>query len=255
MGFIGFIIILWLVYIAIKGYNKAKTRKYNAVIVRAKRSLSETKDICYPTWFNNNNKRHQFIDVVRTLSLKQGVPAPYLDKMFKSEEFFRVVIMKFTAILEKNKLGFTSQMVGTSDLIRDMWDEGMELPPSQSTLNKINQFLDTKIFNSVDASAVATHLYLGAHFLHAIEIYSNPRAVSFEKKYSHTMSNEVKIYFDKIDVTNGRKHMETYHPNCRIDMAEIDRFISSCCDKTSADELLVLKLLSAVKIIEDWKLR
>ncbi|HDC4298832.1 hypothetical protein NOX26_06545 [Enterobacter kobei] len=254
MEIIGLLIVAWLGYVIIGGYNKAKTRRYYAVVTRAKRELNETKDLYRPTWINNDDKRNEFIGVVRTLSFKQGVPVSYLDQLFRSEEFLRDVVMKFTALLEQNKLSFTSQKTATSELIRDMWNEGVELPPANAKLEKINSFLRTKISNSFEASAVAARLYLDANFIHAVEIYNNPNPVSFEEKYGETISNEVKPFFDKIDVTNGAQYMELNYRTCSIDITEISRFISSLSENRSSDEL-VLKLLTATELVETWRLR
>jgi len=255
MEFIGLLIIAWLGYVIIGGYNKAKSRRYYAVVSRAKRELTETKDLYHPTWINNDDKRHEFIGVVRSISFKLGVPVSYLDQLFKSEEFFRVVILKFTAILEQNNLSFTSQKTATSELIRDMWNGGVEIPPSNTNLQKIISFLDTKIFNSFDASAVAARLYLDANFSHAVDMYQNSNAVSFEKKYGYAITNEAKPFFDRIDVTNGTKHMDTNYPTCSIDMDEISRFITSCSSSKSSEDLVTLKLLAAEEIIRVWKIR
>ena len=253
MEIIGLLIVAWLGYVILGGYNKAKTRRYYAVVARAKRGLTETKDLYRPTWINNDDKRNEFVSVVRTLSLKQGVPASYLDQLFSSEEFLRVVVMKFTAILEQNNLSFTSQKTASSELIKDLWNGGVEIPPSNTHLQKIITFLDTKIFNSFDASVVAARLYLDANFIHAVDMFKNPNAVSFEKKYGHTISSEAKTFFDKIDVTNGAQYMELNYQTHTVNITEISRYISSFSNNKPSDEL-VLKLLTAEHIIERWKL-
>jgi len=255
MEFIGLLIIAWLGYVIIGGYNKAKTRRYYAIVSRAKRELTETKDLYRPAWINNDDKRQEFIGVVRSLSLKLGVPVSYLDQLFRSEEFFRVVILKFTAILEQNNLSFTSQKTATSELIRDMWNGGVEIPPSNTNLQKIISFLEAKILNSFDASAIATRLYLAANFSHAVDMYQNSNPVSFEEKYGYAITNEAKPFFDRIDVTNGTKHMEANYPTCSIDMDEVSRFISSCVSGKSSKDLLILNLLTAQEIIRIWKIR
>jgi len=254
MEIIGLLILAWLGYVIFGGYNKAKTRRYHAVVSRAKRTLDETNELYRPTWINNDNKRNEFIGVVRNLSSKQGVPGNYLDHLFNNEAFNRMVIMKFTAILEQNKLSFTSQATATSELIRDMWNDGVEMPPSNSNLQQIISFLDTKIFNSFDAAVVASRLYLDANFIHAVNMFNNPNAVSFEKKYGHTISNEAKEFFDKIDVTNGALYMELNYQTHGVNLTEISRYISSFSNNKTSDEL-ILKLLTAEHLIETWKLR
>lgn len=254
MEIIGVLFLAWLGYVIFGGYNKAKTRRYYAVVARAKRGLTETKDLYRPTWINNDDKRNEFIAVVRSLSSKHGVPHNYLEQLFLSEEFLRVVVLKFTALLEQNKLSFTSQATATSELIRDMWKDGVEMPPSNSNLQQIISFLDTKIFNSFDASVVAARLYLDANFIHAVNMFNNPNAVSFEKKYGHTISNEAKAFFDQIDVTNGAQYMELNYQTHSVNVTEISRFISSFSNNKPSDEL-VLKLLTAEHLIETWKLR
>lgn len=253
MEIIGLLFLAWLSYVIFGGYNKAKTRKYYAVIARAKRELSETKDLYRPTWINNDDKRNEFVSVVRTLSIKQGVPASYLDQLFSSEEFLRVVVMKFTAILEQNDLSFTAQKTASSELINDLWNGGVEIPPSNTNLQKIISFLDTKIFNSFDAAVVASRLYLDANFIHAVNMFNNPNAVSFEKKYGHTISNEAKAFFDQIDVTNGVQYMELNYQTHSVNVTEISRYISSFSNNSPTDEL-TLKLLAAEHLIEYWKL-
>ncbi len=253
MEIIGLLFLAWVGYVIFGGYNKAKTRRYYAVIARAKRELTETKDLYRPTWINNDDKRNEFIGVVRTLSYKQGVPVSYLDQIFRSEEFSRVV-MKFTALLEKNNLSFTSQKTAVSELIRDMWKEGVEMPPSNTNLQTIINFVDTKIFNSFDASVIAARLYLDANFIHAVDMFNNPNAVSFEEKYGHAISSEAKAFFDKIDVTNGAQYMELNYQTHSVNLTEISRYISSFSNNTPSDELL-LKLLTAEQLIETWKLR
>jgi len=252
MEIIGLLILAWLYYVIFGGYNKAKTRRYHAVVARAKRGLTETKDLYRPTWSNNEDKRNEFIGVVRTLSYKQGVPVSYLDQIFRSEEFSRVV-MKFTALLENNNLSFTSQKTAVSELIRDMWKDGVEMPPSNTRLQQIISFLDSKIPNNFSAGAVATRLYLDANFIHAVDMFNNPNAVSFEKKYGHDISSEAKAFFDKIDVTNGAQYMELNYQSHTVNLTEISRFISSFSNKKSSDELL-LKLWAAEHLIEKWKL-
>lgn len=253
MEIIGLLFLAWLGYVIFGGYNKAKTRKYYAVVARAKRELSETKDLYRPTWINNDDKRNEFVSVVRTLSIKQGVPASYLDQLFSSEEFLRVVVMKFTAILEQNDLSFTAQKTASSELINDLWNGGVEIPPSNTNLQKIISFLDTKIFNSFDAAVVASRLYLDANFIHAVNMFNNPNAVSFEKKYGHTISNEAKAFFDQIDVTNGVQYMELNYQTHSVNVTEISRYISSFSNNSPTDEL-TLKLLAAEHLIEYWKL-
>ncbi len=254
MEIIGLLILAWLGYVIFGGYNKAKTRRYYAVIARAKRELNETKDLYRPTWINNDEKRNEFISVVRTLSYKQGVPVNYLDQLFRSEEFSRVVIMKFTALLEQNNLSFTSQKTAVSELIRDMWNEGVEIPPSNTNLQTIINFIDTKIFNSFDASVLAARLYLDANFIHAVDMFNNPNAVAFEKKYGHDISREAKAFFDKIDVSNGSQYMELNYQTHSVNLTEISRYISSLSNNKPSDELL-LKLFTAEHLIETWKLR
>lgn len=254
MEIIGLLFLAWLGYVVFGGYNKAKTRRYYAVVARAKRGLTETKDLYRPTWINNDDKRNEFVSVVRTLSLKQGVPASYLDQLFSSEEFLRVVVMKFTAILEQNNLSFTSQQTASSELIFDMWKDGVEMPPSNSNLQQIISFLDTKIFNSFDAAVVASRLYLDANFIHAVNMFNNPNTVSFEKKYGHTIPNEAKAFFDQIDVTNGSQYIELNYQTHSVNVTEISRYISSFSNNKPSDEL-TLKLLTAEHLIETWKLR
>ena len=254
MEIIGLLILAWLGYVILGGYNKAKTRRYHAVVARAKRTIDETNELYRPTWINNDNKRNEFIDVVRSLSSKQGVPGNYLDHLFNNEAFNRMVLMKFTAILEQNKLSFTDQKNAVSELIRDLWKDGVEMPPSNSNLQQIVSFLDTKIFNSFDASAVAARLYLDANFIHAVETFNNPSAVSFEEKYGHTISSEAKEFFDKIEVTNGAQYMELNYQSHGVNLTEISRYISSFSNNKSSEEL-ILKLLTAEHLIETWKLR
>jgi len=254
MEIIGLLLLAWLGYVIFGGYNKAKTRRYHAVVARAKRTIDETNELYRPTWINNDNKRNEFIDVVRSLSSKQGVPGNYLDHLFNNEAFNRMVLMKFTAILEQNNLSFTDQKNAVSELIRDLWKDGVEMPPSNSNLQQIVSFLDTKIFNSFDASAVAARLYLDANFIHAVETFNNPSAVSFEEKYGHTISSEAKEFFDKIDVTNGAQYMELNYQSHGVNLTEISRYISSFSNNKSSDEL-ILKLLTAEHLIEYWKLR
>ncbi|WJT04732.1 hypothetical protein OCT50_08150 [Leclercia adecarboxylata] len=254
MEIIGLLLLAWLGYVIFGGYNKAKTRRYHAVVARAKRTIDETNELYRPTWINNDNKRNEFIDVVRSLSSKQGVPGNYLDHLFNNEAFNRMVLMKFTAILEQNKLSFTDQKNAVSELIRDLWKDGVEMPPSNSNLQQIVSFLDTKIFNSFDASAVAARLYLDANFIHAVETFNNPSAVSFEEKYGHTISSEAKEFFDKIEVTNGAQYMELNYQSHGVNLTEISRYISSFSNNKSSDEL-ILKLLTAEHLIETWKLR
>jgi len=254
MEIIGLLILAWLGYVILGGYNKAKTRRYHAVVSRAKRTLDETNELYRPTWINNDNKRNEFIEVVRSLSSKQGVPGNYLDHLFNNEAFNRMVLMKFTAILEQNKMSFTDQKMAVSELIQDLWKDGVEMPPSNSNLQQIVSFLDTKIFNSFDGSAVAARLYLDANFIHAVETFNNPSAVSFEQKYGHTISNEAKEFFDKIDVTNGALYMELNYQTHGVNLTEISRYISSFSNNKTSDEL-ILKLLTAEHLIETWKLR
>ncbi|MCU6679995.1 hypothetical protein [Leclercia tamurae] len=254
MEIIGLLLLAWLGYVIFGGYNKAKTRRYHAVVARAKRTIDETNELYRPTWINNDNKRNEFIDVVRSLSSKQGVPGNYLDHLFNNEAFNRMVLMKFTAILEQNKLSFTDQKNAVSELIRDLWKDGVEMPPSNSNLQQIVSFLDTKIFNSFDASAVAARLYLDANFIHAVETFNNPSAVSFEEKYGHTISSEAKEFFDKIEVTNGAQYMELNYQSHGVNLTEISRYISSFSNNKTSDEL-ILKLLTAEHLIETWKLR
>lgn len=254
MEIIGLLLLAWLGYVIFGGYNKAKTRRYHAVVARAKRTIDETNELYRPTWINNDNKRNEFIDVVRSLSSKQGVPGNYLDHLFNNEAFNRMVLMKFTAILEQNNLSFTDQKNAVSELIRDLWKDGVEMPPSNSNLQQIVSFLDTKIFNSFDASAVAARLYLDANFIHAVETFNNPSAVSFEEKYGHTISSEAKAFFDKIDVTNGAQYMELNYQTHGVNLTEISRYISSFSNNKSSEEL-ILKLLTAEHLIETWKLR
>ncbi|MCE9980700.1 MULTISPECIES: hypothetical protein [Leclercia] len=254
MEIIGLLLLAWLGYVIFGGYNKAKTRRYHAVVARAKRTIDETNELYRPTWINNDNKRNEFIDVVRSLSSKQGVPGNYLDHLFNNEAFNRMVLMKFTAILEQNKLSFTDQKNAVSELIRDLWKDGVEMPPSNSNLQQIVSFLDTKIFNSFDASAVAARLYLDANFIHAVETFNNPSAVSFEEKYGHTISSEAKEFFDKIEVTNGAQYMELNYQSHGVNLTEISRYISSFSNNKSSEEL-ILKLLTAEHLIETWKLR
>jgi len=254
MEIIGLLILAWLGYVILGGYNKAKTRRYHAVVARAKRTIDETNELYRPTWINNDNKRDEFIEVVRSLSSKKGVPGNYLDHLFNNEAFNRMVLMKFTAILEQNKLSFTDQKTAVSELIRDLWKDGVEMPPSNSNLQQIISFLDTKIFNSFDASAVAARLYLDANFIHAVETFNNPSAVSFEEKYGHTISSEAKEFFDKIDVTNGALYMELNYQTHGVNLTEISRYISSFSNNKSSEEL-ILKLLTAEHLIETWKLR
>jgi len=254
MEIIGLLILAWLGYVILGGYNKAKTRRYHAVVARAKRTIDETNELYRPTWINNDNKRDEFIEVVRSLSSKKGVPGNYLDHLFNNEAFNRMVLMKFTAILEQNKLSFTDQKTAVSELIRDLWKDSVEMPPSNSNLQQIVSFLETKIFNSFDASAVAARLYLDANFIHAVETFNNPSAVSFEEKYGHTISSEAKEFFDKIDVTNGALYMELNYQTHGVNLTEISRYISSFSNNKSSDEL-ILKLLTAEHLIETWKLR
>lgn len=254
MEIIGLLLLAWLGYVIFGGYNKAKTRRYHAVVARAKRTIDETNELYRPTWINNDNKRNEFIDVVRSLSSKQGVPGNYLDHLFNNEAFNRMVLMKFTAILEQNNLSFTDQKNAVSELIRDLWKDGVEMPPSNSNLQQIVSFLDTKIFNSFDASAVAARLYLDANFIHAVETFNNPSAVSFEEKYGHTISSEAKEFFDKIEVTNGAQYMELNYQSHGVNLTEISRYISSFSNNKSSEEL-ILKLLTAEHLIETWKLR
>ncbi|MEB5748885.1 hypothetical protein MXF13_03130 [Leclercia adecarboxylata] len=254
MEIIGLLILAWLGYVILGGYNKAKTRRYHAVVARAKRTIDETNELYRPTWINNDNKRDEFIEVVRSLSSKKGVPGNYLDHLFNNEAFNRMVLMKFTAILEQNKLSFTDQKTAVSELIRDLWKDGVEMPPSNSNLQQIISFLDTKIFNSFDASAVAARLYLDANFIHAVETFNNPSAVSFEEKYGHTISSEAKEFFDKIDVANGTLYMELNYQTHGVNLTEISRYISSFSNNKSSEEL-ILKLLTAEHLIETWKLR
>lgn len=254
MEIIGLLLLAWLGYVIFGGYNKAKIRRYHAVVARAKRTIDETNELYRPTWINIDNKRNEFIDVVRSLSSKQGVPGNYLDHLFNNEAFNRMVLMKFTAILEQNKLSFTDQKNAVSELIRDLWKDGVEMPPSNSNLQQIVSFLDTKIFNSFDASAVAARLYLDANFIHAVETFNNPSAVSFEEKYGHTISSEAKEFFDKIEVTNGAQYMELNYQSHGVNLTEISRYISSFSNNKSSEEL-ILKLLTAEHLIETWKLR
>ncbi len=254
MEIIGLLILAWLGYVIFGGYNKAKTRRYHAVVARAKRTMGETNELYRPTWINNDNKRDEFIEVVRSLSSKQGVPGNYLDHLFNNEAFNRMVLMKFTAILEQNNLSFTDQKTAVSELIRDWWKDGVEMPPSNSNLQQIISFIDTKIFDSFDASVLAARLYLDASFIHAVDMFNNPNAISFEKKYGHDISSEAKAFFDKIDVTNGAQYMELNYQSHTVNLTEISRFISSFSNKKSSDELL-LKLWAAEYLIETWKLR
>lgn len=254
MEIIGVLILAWLGYVIFGGYNKAKTRRYHAVVARAKRTIDETDELYRPTWINNDNKRDEFIGVVKSLSLKQGVPGEYLDHLFNNEAFNRMVLMKFTAILEQNNLSFTDQKTAVSELIRDLWKDGVEMPPSNSNLQQIISFLDTKIFNSFDAAVVASRLYLDANFIHAVNMFNSPDAESFEKKYGHTISNEAKAFFDQIDVTNGAQYMELNYQTHSVNVTEISRYISSFSNNKPSDEL-TLKLLTAEHLIETWKLR
>jgi len=253
MEIIGLLLLAWLGYLIFGGYNKAKTRRYHAVVARAKRGLTETKDLYRPTWINNDDMRDEFIGVVRTLSYKEGVSASYLDQLFRSEEFSRVV-MKFAALLEQNKFSFTAQKTATSDLIRDMWKDGVEMPPSNPRLQHIISFLDSKIPDNFSAGAVATRLYLDANFIHAVETFNNQYAVSFQQKYGHTISSEAKAFFDQIDVTNGVQYMELNYQTHSVNLTEISRYISSFSKNRTSDEL-ILKLLTAEHLIEKWGLR
>ncbi|QIK13406.1 hypothetical protein G7090_08470 [Leclercia sp. 29361] len=254
MEIIGLLVLAWLGYVILGGYNKAKTRRYHAVVARAKRTIDETDELYRPTWINNDNKRNEFIEVVRSLSSKQGVPGNYLDHLFNNEAFNRMAIMKFTAILEQNNLSFTDQKMAVSELIRDLWKDGVEMPPSNTNLQKIITFLDTKIFNGFDASAVAARLYLDANFIHAVETFNNPSSVSFEEKYGDIISNEAKPFFNVIDITNGAQYMELHYQNHSVDITEISRYISSFSNNKPSDELL-LKLFTAEHLIQYWKLR
>lgn len=252
MEILAIVTIGWIGYVIFGGYNKAKTRRYHSVVARAKSGLTETKDLYRPTWINNDDKRNEFIGVVRTLSYKQGVPVSYLDELFRSEEFSRVV-MKFTALLEKNNLSFTSQKTAVSEIIRDMWKDGVEMPPSNTRLQQIISFLDSKIPNNFSAGAVATRLYLDANFIHAVNMFNNPNAISFENKYGHAISSEAKVFFDQIDVTNGSQYMELNYQTHSVNLTEISRYISSFSNNKPSDELL-LKLMTAEHLIEKWKL-
>jgi hypothetical protein len=254
MEIIGLLLIAWLGYIFFVGYNRAKRRRYHAVIARARRDLNENNELYTPTWINNADKRNEFIGVVRVLSLKHGVSNSYLDQLFSSEDFLRVLVMKFAAILEQNKLSFTSQMTGSSDFIVDMWKEGVEIPPSNANLLNIISFIDSKISNNFDAACAASRLYLDANFIHAVNMFNNSNAVSFEQEYGHTITSEGKAFFDKIDVTNGVQYMELNYQSHTVNLREISRYISSFSNKRSSEELR-LKLWAAEYIIKTWKLR
>ncbi|QFH49352.1 hypothetical protein [Leclercia adecarboxylata] len=254
MEIIGLLIVACLGYIFFVGYNKAKTRRYHAVITRAKRDLNENNELYSPTWINNADKRNEFISVVKELCLKHGVSNSYLDQLFSSEEFLRVVVMKFTALLEQNKLSFTSQMTGSSDLIVDMWNAGVELPPSNAKLLNIISFIDSKISNNFDAACAAVRLYLDANFIHAVNMFNNSNAVSFEQEYGHTISNEAKAFLAEIDVTNSVQYMELNYQSHTVNLREISRYISSFSNNRSSEELR-LKLWAAEHIIKTWKLR
>lgn len=253
MEIIGLLLIAGLGYIIFVVYNKAKTRRYYTVITWAKKSLNENNEFYHPTWINNDDKRSEFIGVVRELSLKHGVSNSYLDQLFSNEDFLRVVVMKFAAILEKNKFSFTSQMTGSSELIVDMWDEGVEIPPSNANLLNIISFIDSKISNHFDAGCVATRLYLDANFIHAVIMFNNSNAASFEQEYGHTITSEGKAFFDKIDVTNGVQYMELNYQSHTVNLREISRYISSFSNERSSEELR-LKLWAAEYIIKTWKL-
>lgn len=254
MEFVGLIFILWLGYMLIKGYSKAKARRYHAVVARARRGLTENQEVPRPAWIYDRDKLGEFFDVVRALCIKYGVSESYLDEVLPNQDFHRMVLIKFVSILEQNNMSFTSQKVATSELIRDLWNSGVEIPPANLNLQKIINFLDSKIFSSFDASAIATNLYLGANFDHAVNMYQNPNAVTFEKKYGHTISNDAKPFFDKIDVMNGAKYMDANYSTCSIDLNEISAFVSSFSDNRSSDKI-ALKLLTAEYIIKNWKLR
>lgn len=134
-----------------------------------------------------------------------------------------------------------------------MWKDGVEMPLSNSNLQQIISFFNTKIFNSFDAAVVASRLYLDANFIHAVNMFNNPNAVSFERKYGHTISNEVKAFFDQIDVTNGSQYMELNYQTQRVNVTEISRYISSFSNNKPSDEL-TMKLSTAEHLIETWKL-
>ncbi len=253
MEIIGLLIVAWLGYVVIGGYNKAKTRRYHAVVARARRGLNQNQEVSRPSWTYNKDKINEFVVVVRTLCIKHGVSENYLDQLLENQDFHRMVLIKFLAILEQNNLSFNSQKTAASELIIDLWNGGVEIPPANSNLQNITSFLDTKVLNSLDAAAVAARLYLDANFIHAVDMYKNPNAVSFVKKHGHIISNEAKPFFEKIEVTNGSQYMELNHPNCSVDINEISRFISSFSKNRSTDEL-ILKLLSAQHLIKIWRL-
>lgn len=118
MGFIVFLICVFIIFIVLKSFIKNKVNLKSAREDLASIDLN-AGNARFPSWIQNQNKVQEFYAVLSALCGSRGIPKSLLDR-FLNDENTTENLLRYAGALETRGASFNDQAIAVADKIQKM---------------------------------------------------------------------------------------------------------------------------------------
>jgi len=118
MGFIFFLIFIFLAFIFFKKFIKSKVDLKSA---REDLAYIDVKNgsARYPSWIQNRSKVEEFYTILSALCKSRGIPPLLLENFLKNEDTTEL-LLRYAGALETRGSSFDDQAISVADRIKEM---------------------------------------------------------------------------------------------------------------------------------------
>lgn len=116
----GLSLVGYFALVVVRAFLQAKSRRYEARQRGAGRDLLGGHPSHPPSWIMQEDRRDEFIDGVRKLTLRNGLPESFVRGLFENKRNFKILI-HYVGLLEERGGSFIEQQMAASETVKKMW--------------------------------------------------------------------------------------------------------------------------------------